>query len=216
MKVYAVVVGAVGSLLISANGFAGVTELVTNGSFESPVVNPFQQFPSGISGWTGSAGVEVQANGSLGAGQNTPFGNQYAELAVEGPSTYSQTIATVPGQQYDFSFYLAARPGTGPNTVSVAFTGNPSATFTAADTPTVNFQRFTDTFTATAAQSTLSLSLVTPTSGGGGGLVDNVSLSTGSGSPATAVPLPAAFWTGLSGLLGIVAVGFGRRALSPG
>jgi len=83
MKVYAVVVGAVGSLLIAANGFAGVTELVTNGSFETPVVSgPFQQFPSGIPGWTGSAGIEVQTNGSLGAGQASPFGNQYAELTV--------------------------------------------------------------------------------------------------------------------------------------
>lgn len=212
MKVYAAVAGALGSLLISANGFGGVTELITNGSFETPTLSGvFQQFPSGIPGWTGTAGVEVQANGSLGAGQVTPFGNQYAELAVEVPSTYSQTFTTVPGQQYDFSFYLASRPGTGPNTVSVAFTGNTSASFTAADTATVRFQKFTDTFTATATQSVLSLSLVTPTSGGGGGLVDNVSLTTQ--SAAAAVPIPPAVWTGFSGLLGIVGVAMGRRAL---
>ena len=59
------VTGAVGGILLSSVGaYAGVTELVTNGSFESPVVSgSFQQFTSGVPGWTGSAGIEIQANG---------------------------------------------------------------------------------------------------------------------------------------------------------
>ncbi|HEY8747539.1 MAG TPA: hypothetical protein VIM11_06185, partial [Tepidisphaeraceae bacterium] len=157
MKLYAVALGVVSGMLFSSGAFAGVVDVITNGSFESPVVTgAFQQFPSGITGWTGTNGIEVQANGALGAGQGTSFGNQYAELAVVTPSTYSQTVTTTPGAQYDLSFYLSARPGTGSNSVSVGFTGSSSATFSAADTGSVNFQHFTQTFTATSAQSILS------------------------------------------------------------
>jgi hypothetical protein len=207
--------GAVGGILLSSVGaYAGVTELVTNGSFESPVISgAFQQFTSGIPGWSGSAGIEIQANGALGAGQGTAFGNQYVELGVEAPSTYSQTLATVSGTTYDYSFYLSARPGTGTNTVDVGLTGNASKTFSAADSGSVNFEKFTGTFVATGASSVLSFTPVNLADPGGGDLLDNVSVTTntGGGSGSTAVPVPPALWTGLMGLSGIAGFGLLRR-----
>jgi hypothetical protein len=209
------VLGVLGGLCLVSGASAGV-ELITNGSFETPVVSgTFEQFPSGIPGWTGTAGIELQANGALGIGTGgTTFGNQYAELAVEAPSTYSQTVTTTPGQKYHLSFFLSDRPGTGANTVDVGFTGNTSQQFTVQDTGVVNFQSFAADFVATGTQSMLSFAPVNLQFPGGGDLIDNVSMTdapnSGSGS---AVPLPAAFWTGLSVLLALTAVGFARRAL---
>jgi hypothetical protein len=203
----------VGVFCVVSGVIAGVTNLVTNGSFETPVVSgTFQQFPSSIPGWTGTAGIEIQANGALGAGKGgTTFGNQYAELAVEAPSTYSQTLTTTAGQQYLLSFYLADRPGTGPNTVSVGFTGNPSQQFTMQDTGVATFQQFTETVTAGGTQSVLSFAPVNLKDPGGGDLIDNVSVT--AGDSASAAPLPAAVWTGFSMLLGLTAIGLGWRWL---
>jgi hypothetical protein len=217
VKLCAFAVGAVSGVLFSAGAFAGTVDVVTNGSFESPVVNTFQQFPSGIPGWTGSAGIELQANGALGNGQGTPFGNQYAELAVETPSVYSQSLTTTPGATYDLSFYLSARPATGSNSVSVAFTGSPAATFTAADSGSVNFQHFIQSFVATGTESVLSFTPTNLANPGGGDLIDNISLTTTaadtrSGNPS-AVPLPAAVWTGMSGLLALTTVGLCRQVM---
>ena len=126
MKFRAFAVGAVSGLLLTAGAFGGIVDVISNGSFETPVVTgEFQQFPTSIPGWTGSTGIEIQVNGSLGAGQGTSFGNQYAELAVEQDSTYSQTVTTTPGATYNLSFYFSSRPTTGTNSVSVGFTGSP-------------------------------------------------------------------------------------------
>jgi hypothetical protein len=208
------VTGAVGGILLSSvGGYAGVTELVTNGSFEAPAVSgSFQQFTSGIPGWTGSAGIEIQTNGALGAGQGTSFGNQYAELGVEAPSTYSQALATVAGTTYDYSFYLAARPGTGTNTVSIGLTGNASKAFSVADTGSVTFEKFTGTFLATGSSSILSFTPVNLMDPGGGDLLDNASVSVSTGSGSAAVPLPLAVWSGLICLAGITGVGLYRRS----
>jgi hypothetical protein len=176
------------------------------------VSGEFQQFATSIPGWTGSTGIELQVNGSLGAGQGTAFGNQYAELAVEQDSTYSQTITTTPGATYNLSFFFSARPGSGTNTVSVGFTGSSDASFSAPDTGTVNFQQFTHTFVASSAQSVLSF---TPTNAphlGGGDLLDNVALTTTTNGPSAA-PIPAAVWTGMSGLLGLSTIGLCRQLL---
>jgi hypothetical protein len=214
VKLYALAVGAVSGLLFTANGLAGIVDVITNGSFETPVVSgEFQQFPN-IPGWTGSAGIEIQVNGSLGAGQGTAFGNQYAELAVEQDSTYSQTITTVPGATYNLSFFFSARPTTGTNSVSVGFTGNSDASFSTPDTGKVNFQQFTHTFVATASQSVLSFTPTNTPHLGGGDLIDNVTLTTDSSdAPPSAVPVPAAIWTGMSGLLGLTSLGICRQLL---
>lgn len=195
-------------LSLAATTSAGVVDLITNGSFETPVVNGFQQFPSSIPGWTGSAGIELQSNGILGAGDVTPFGNQYAEIAVESPSTYSQTVSTTVGQHYLLSFYLSARPTTGANTVQVGFTGNSSQQFTVQDSGTINFQQFTQDFVATSSQSVLSFQPVNLASPGVGDLLDNVTLTPV--STPSAAPLPDALWMALTTAPIILLIGLYR------
>jgi hypothetical protein len=190
---------------------AGVVDLITNGSFETPVVNGFQQFPSTIPGWTGSAGIELQANGILGAGQVTPFGNQYVELAVESPSTYSQAVSTTAGQHYLLSFYLSARPTTGANTVQVGFTGNADQQFTVQDSGTINFHQFTKDFVASSSQSVLSFRPVNLASPGVGDLLDNVTLTPI--STPSAVPLPGALWMALTAVPIILVIELCRRRI---
>jgi hypothetical protein len=196
-------------LALAATASAGVVDLITNGSFETPVVNGFQEFSSSIPGWTGSAGIEIQANGILGAGQVTPFGNQYAELAVEAPSTYSQTVSTVAGQHYLLSFYLSARPTTGANTVQVGFTGDAAQQFTVQDSGTISFQHFTQDFIATSSQSVLSFQPVNLQSPGVGDLLDNVSLT--AVSTPSAVPLPTAAWMALTTMPIVLALTLHQR-----
>jgi len=193
--------------LICLFAFAGATgalggpvNLITNGGFEDPAIalGSFTVLPS-IPGWSATAGIELQSSDSEGPGLVTPFGNQYVELNVHGPSTISQTITTVPGQQYDLSFALSARPGTGSNSVRVGFTGNADAVFTATDTGTLNFQTFSQSFLARSSSSTLSFSpsgmFANPELGDE---LDNVTLAT---PTATGVPLPAAFWPGMATLV---------------
>jgi hypothetical protein len=203
-------------LMVPVCGWAmgGTTQLLVNGSFEEPVIAPtsFTVLPT-IPGWTATNGFEVQSNEVLGAGQSTPFGNQYVELNVVGPSTLSQTVATVPGEQYTLSFNLSARPQTGSNSVLVSFTGSPNSTFTANDTGVLNFQQFTETFVATANTSVLSF---TPTgqfaSPNLGDDLDNVSL-TGAATAVAGVPLPTAASAGFCGLLFLGVVSLVRRTL---
>ena len=213
MRFRVIAVGAVSGFLFAAGSFAGTVDVISNGSFETPIVSgAFQQFPTSVPGWTGSAGIEIQTNGSLGAGQGTPFGNQYAELAVEQDSTYSQTVTTTPGGTYNLSFYFSARPGTGTNTVSVGFTGSSDVSFDTPDTGSVKFLQFTHAFVATGAQSVLSFTPVNTPHLGGGDLLDNVTVTTETGGPS-AVPIPAAVWTGMSGLVGLSTIGFCRQLL---
>ena len=195
---------------LSASALGASTQPLINSSFETPKVTGAFLQTSSIPGWTGSAGIEIQTNGSLGAGQGTPFGNQYVELNVNAPSTLSQTVTTVAGESYTLSYYLSARPGTGTNTISVGFTGAPTKTVSVPDTGSVNFTNFTETFVATGPKSTLSFTPIGPFKDPGqGDLLDNVSLS-GAGATAggggSAVPLPPAAWSGLSGLaaLGLI------------
>lgn len=204
MRITAISVACLLVACAATAAFGGPVNLITNGGFEDPAIAPgsFTVLPS-VTGWTSTAGIEVQSSNSQGPGLVTPFGNQYVELNVLGPSTLSQTIATVPGQMYNLDFSLSAHPGTGSNSVRVGFTGNPDAIFTATDTGTLDFQSFKQSFLASSATSTLSFS---PTGTFAnpqlGDELDNVSLA--AQAPVTAaVPLPAAFWPGM-GTLSII------------
>jgi len=121
-------------------------------------------------------------------------------------------VTTTPGATYNLSFYFSARPGTGTNTVSVGFTGSSDVSFDASDTGSVNFKQFTHTFVANSTQTVLSFTPVNAPHLGGGDLLDNVTLTTETSGPS-AVPIPAALWTGMSGLVGLTTVGFCRQLL---
>jgi len=74
MRFHLIAVYALTWLLFTAAADAGVIDVIANGSFEDPTVaGQFQQFSS-VPGWTGSAGIELQVNGTLGVGQGTTFG----------------------------------------------------------------------------------------------------------------------------------------------
>lgn len=88
---------------------SAVTELVVNGSFEEPRVEPgtFLIFDS-IPGWqkTSGCGIEVQRRRA-----GTPLdGEQLVELGSTCASAMAQTIPTVPGATYNLSFYVSPRP----------------------------------------------------------------------------------------------------------
>ena len=203
--------GLVIAASLAVCGSAGAaTELVRNGSFEQPDLGPvtYEQVDS-IPDWTGTAGIEIQTDGVLGLGNDTPFGDQYVELNVEAASTYSQTVSTVAGREYTLSFYLAARPGAGDTSVSVAFGGQESQVFTVEETPQISFERFTMSVTATGDESVLAFVPTESAVNGQGDLLDNVSLMAvdaggGNGGP-NPIPLPPGVWTGLGTLFALAA-----------
>ncbi len=130
-------------------------QLVTNGSFEQPVVTspygfqiyvastpPPEEVLNGpaqfvnapisppalatIPGWTAinGCGIELQQQAIV---KVTPYdGNQYDELEPNCVGGVTQTVATVPGEQYVLSFAYRARPNTPPsnNTISVQWGGS--------------------------------------------------------------------------------------------
>ncbi len=90
-------------------------ELIVNGGFEEPQLayHHWQVFPDASqTHWTveNGAGLEIQNGGVAG---DPHSGNQLAELDSHGQdssSTISQTINTVPGQEYRLVFYYSPRP----------------------------------------------------------------------------------------------------------
>lgn len=108
--------------------------LLTNGSFEDPLVTDTANYQifAVVPGWGMSlpSGLEIWNSALFGAASQ---GNQLAELDVNAPTTISQTITTVIGDEYTVSFDFSARPGTGPtnNAVNVyvkgTFVGQSSA-----------------------------------------------------------------------------------------
>jgi uncharacterized repeat protein (TIGR01451 family) len=113
-------------VLVGAAGVqpAAATELVTNGSFESPQLSPgaFTIVPS-IPGWseTNGCGVEVQ-NQTVTSSYD---GNQLVELAGNCPGGIQQTLSTVTNIPYFITFAFRSRPGSSPfeNTAKVMWAG---------------------------------------------------------------------------------------------
>ena len=110
------IVGAVflAALLFSSIPTASAQELVTNGGFET----------GNFFGWTV---VDASNNTNVGTDPLFAFqGNSYANLGADpGIGTLSQTIATTPGQSYQFSFALAndITPPAGGNFFQALFGG---------------------------------------------------------------------------------------------
>ncbi|MBO9532419.1 MAG: Ig-like domain repeat protein [Solirubrobacteraceae bacterium] len=88
--------------------------LLTNGSFETPVVsmsNETFSAPGSIEGWTIEAGsVDVTADQHLG-GAVTAAGAQSVDLSGLQPGTIHQDLPTVAGARYRLSFAYSAGPG---------------------------------------------------------------------------------------------------------
>jgi len=110
----AITLVAAGVLMQRAVAGAAVTELVTNGGFEQPVVAAGHYVNvSSIPGWAEAAprncGIEIQNHVA-----GSPFqGNQFTELDSNCSTEIQQDLTTVPGRVYRLSFAFSARPGRG-------------------------------------------------------------------------------------------------------
>jgi hypothetical protein len=164
------------SLLVGGLLFAGPAHanLLTNGSFESPVENGIAIFgtgSAGITGWTviGPAGsnIALQSNSATAAVQ-AEDGSQYLDLTgtLDGDSIYGgvqQTIATVADSTYELTFFggnysLNSASFDKGQAGLEAIVGSAQQTFTVpAVTSGYAWDEFTMSFTATGASTTISI-----------------------------------------------------------
>lgn len=178
--------------------------LVLNGSFEDSSINPgsFTTLNAGstaITGWTISSG-SVDYIGTYWTAQD---GSRSLDLDGNAPGGIqaSQSIATIVGQQYLVSFWMAANPDGGPNpkTVDVSFGDTlPQAfAFTPTNTTKQNMGWQEYSFIVTASGTLSDLAFVSTTDGAYGPALDNISVD--------AVP-EASTWAMM--FVGFLGVGF--------
>jgi hypothetical protein len=198
--------------------------LITNGSFESPVVpvGGFTDFASGsilIPGWTvvGAAGGVSIISGAFSQECCTfpaEDGSQWLDLTGDDTNStegVEQTVATTVGTQYALSFWVGNIFDPGgifgtTSTVNVrlgGLGGTLLGAFTNASTTTGTqvWKQFTISFTATGSSTTLDFLNADPPSDNSNGL-DNVLLTPGA---ATAIPEP--------GTLSLIALGLAGLGL---
>ena len=159
---------------------ASAAELVANGGFETGDFSSWS-----LTGNTGFAGV---TNNPVHSGQYAFFDGAVGSVGV-----LSQTVATVAGQSYDFSFWLRSDGGT-PNNFTASLGG------VALIAPLVNagafgFTQFSGTIVAASNNASLSFGFRDDP---GFWELDDVSLANGVGG----VPEPATWGLMLTGFLG--------------
>ena len=182
----------------ASQGFAS-TNLVANGSFEANSVPGtfINSTAQTISNWTVGTG-NVDLVGSL---WTAASGVNSVDLNGSKKGEIHQTLATVTGQKYQFSFELAGnfQGGTAMKdlTVNIGPNGLYSFDTTGKSAGNMGWTKYSTTFVASS--NTTTLSFASNTRGAYGPAIDNVSVS--------AVPEPESFAMLLAGLgmLGVIA-----------
>jgi hypothetical protein len=199
--------------------------LITNESFETPVVTPgtFTDFPTGsalIPGWSvvGPAGTAVAiVSGTfaqLGVSFPAQAGSQWLDLTGNGSNSTEgvvQTVATIPGHAYQVSYFIGNTTGGSvfgtTSTVNLLVNGVPAFSDTNSNVSptTLTWEQFTHTLTATGSTTALSFLNGDPGGDNSNGLDSILVLDLG---PASVVPEPASLLLLGSSLLGL---GVARR-----
>jgi hypothetical protein len=161
--------------------------LVVNGSFETPdVTNATKaQFPTSLLPWqTTATNFEIWTNGwdnpAAGIGKQYSIdGGQNLEILSSGSSdTVWQTVPTVSGEHYRFSFYYTPRPKTSPDVFVVSVNSNAVLSVVDDGSALTNFnwQLFETNLVAGSNLTTLAFSDLSPGGGGSGTHIDGVIL----------------------------------------
>lgn len=179
MRIQALMAGAAVALVAAAASVsANAAELVSNGGFES-----------GLTGWTasGNTGYSTVLNESVHSGVAA-----YRNGAVGSPGFLSQTVATIAGQSYNYSFWLQ-NDGGNPNAFSASLGG---VVLTAlSDAASFGFTHFSGTIVAASNNAAYTFSFRQDPNYW---RLDDVSLTSAVGG----VPEPASWALMITGFLG--------------
>jgi len=176
---------------------ATAAELIVNGSFEDPTITNSccsTVPPASLPGWTvGSGNVNV-VNGTFASSPtntNLAFdGLQYLDLVGEGGvGSLSQTFNTVAGSLYTFSFaYSHNLFGGGASSASASFLVDSlggTVTHNTGSNANLDWQSFSQNFTASGATTTLNFTNLTGAGSNQGILLDAVSIQSAVPEPGT-------------------------------
>ena len=206
---------------------AANAQLIANGSFETPVVNPgtFQLFvvgSSGLTGWSviGPIGRDVAIVSTTfaqnGVTINAQSGNQSLDLTGFNDNTtegVAQTVATTIGDRYQLTFYVGNTTGGGifgsTSTLDLLVNGGQvlAAVNSAVNATGLTWQQFSFDFVATGASTVLGFVNGDPATDNSN-ILDNVVLV--DQGPVGAVPEPETYALMLAGL-GLIGLMARRR-----
>jgi hypothetical protein len=208
-------------------GVSARAALLTNGSFETPVVpaGSFQLFFTGgsFTGWsvvgaTGNVGIVSGTFTQNGISFPAEDGSQWLDLTglnSNSATGVQQTVATTPGTTYDLSFFVGNVVNPGgifgtTSTVRVLVNGTLllSATNSQGGT-TLTWEKFSQVFTASSSSTTITFLNGDLPSGFSNGL-DNIVLTA---VPAS-VPEPSASLLLALGLAGVLGYGWRRKRVA--
>ena len=186
---------AVAALAVALVTQGASAQLVTNGGFENGGDPP--------NGWSLTPGACYTS-----AYNSHPHTGTYALTSgpVSGTCTVSQSIATTPGAQYTFSFWLAQFEFDTPNSFDARWNG--VSVYSLVDAPA--FDYFKQTFAVVATGASTNIEFVIRHDSYYY-YVDDVSVERMEAGPLSTVPEPSTYALLAAGLLGIVAVRRRRR-----